>query len=225
MKLLSVLAVLFLSFSAFSYDVHKCTVTARTKRVFIHPVEISRTWYLASGYQNLFNGLKILNTNLSLKLSQGNLDGSVNGQYMFIVEGGVSDGRFESATEEGTIVCEDAVATEALIKFKPWDEWKPVAEMTNLEREIYNSCYHGRSQVVVDKLRQLIAARDLTSSSSLRLDNEGTIVFTRTESVCVEGRGGSDPHDFECTRRRPKQREYKIPDCAGWVDPRSVESR
>jgi hypothetical protein len=205
--------VYFLASASFSFDVHECEVKASPKG---QSYSVSKILYLSSGPQSLENQTVIADTKLNLLISQGELIGSVNDQFRFILEGHYTDGRFESAQAKGTIACREKQASKALLLFKPQKTWVPVEqELKKFEQsKLNNFCYYGDIKFLADAYLKIISESPTEARTKVFIENKKDLIISRKENICLAYSNAYDPHGIRCLDWVPGTHNYVISSCS-----------
>lgn len=143
------------------------------------------------------------------------LQGTVNGQYNFILKGNVYVGEFESAYTSGKITCETPKNYEVGFIFKPWGSIFVAGDLSTIislksSSDLKNSCYFGNPQRALETVK---SAFNLTDNQVTYSKANGDITATFFEKKCTNWTGSSID-DYECLNwSSPTPTQYVLSDC------------
>ena len=214
MRMLMAMMFLLLSAQSWSVTIYSCDVTALEKRpAFGEATPWTKKIFLSSEFTNRVD---FHSTVLDLTLDhKGGIQGSVNGQPNFNLEGNVKSGFFESAKHKGSIICDKGQKVSHLFQHKPWKQFfslnSNLSEGQILTKIETNDLKYKLICFIGD-----VKAAEADASAVLKI--KGTvkspyeISFTWTDTVCARGRG-SNVDDYVCEEARKEERTEALRHC------------
>ena len=211
----SLLLGLFLSTSASALEVYNCDIQSQPKGS--HSVAMKKTFLSSAFYNQIefhegLGGKTVLEINVD---SNGRLNGSVNGQYNFILTGDASNGSFQSAYHSGSIQCSPALQADYLLQFIPWKNYFSVDSELSVghirtsvqvsDLQYGNICFVGDAAAANKAIEQSAGVIGMVISP-YQLD------FTFAITECAKGHG-SNPDDWSCEKTKKSVITRSVKNC------------
>lgn len=201
MKFMVTVAIAFASLSAHAVTLRTCVVQNTPKN---SSYTSEKTVYLANGRGNFVQAGENTKLFLSLASVGPNADVWVNGQMMFIFKGNVENGSYESASDRGTIRCDQGQEVPFVYQSRPGGVTEAAGSYMALA-----GCYAGEVLAVKADLSKITG----TSTSAMSTDaRTGTITVPAIERQCVKGHG-TNPDDYVCEKYGNVKVTYAIENC------------
>jgi hypothetical protein len=210
MKAFVIAGLLLISQTSFAEKFYRCDVTTTLKK---GSTSFSTVWYL-SNKRTARIDLPYAKTELALTINglEEKLEGSVNGQYNFILNGSRAAGRFESAHAKGEIKCSVGQEEKVMLVRKPGHLAKQADK--SLTNRMLNAstahefCFVGKAEDAAEEIKATVSG---VLKTEIRGQGE-SIALSQIEQRCVESYGSHD--DYECLRYdSPREFTYTLLNC------------